>query len=224
MRYEMILFDLDDTLCDYRLAREEAKVKINKILVAHNIFPEDFWRLYHSHEPQFYRQFLENKLSLEVYRLRRFSYPLKALGFSSDLASEINQIYLNHANQEVQLFPDVPEVLNWLNGKIPFAILTNGPSDGQRMKLKSLGLEPICTHVFISEEIGYVKPASACFAAVEATCGVGKNILMVGDSLKDDYEGALNYGFDALFLNREQKPISEVKQIHTLTQLLTFLQ
>lgn len=69
-----VIFDLDDTLCDYKGAQELSKNAINCYLKCRNINTEDFWKRFESeHEKQFQR-YCSNEISLEQYRIERFSY------------------------------------------------------------------------------------------------------------------------------------------------------
>jgi hypothetical protein len=46
-----LIFDLDDTLCDYRQAMENAKQKVTNLLLEAGVEPFSFWQRYHQMEP-----------------------------------------------------------------------------------------------------------------------------------------------------------------------------
>ena len=88
--------------------------------------------------------------------------------------------------------------------RIRTAILTNGPSDGQRRKLKATGLGEHVDHVAIGEEIGVSKPLAQAYHSVVERFAVARgDALMVGDSPELDYDGALAAGLRALLLDRD---------------------
>jgi putative hydrolase of the HAD superfamily len=74
-------------------------------------------------------------------------------------------------------------------------------------------LHPICDGVpalglfqkrFISSELGFRKPSSDFYRAIVADLKVAAgNILMVGDGLENDVEGALSVGMNAVLVNRK---------------------
>lgn len=74
-------------------------------------------------------------------------------------------------------------------------------------------LHPICDGLsalglfqkrFISSELGFRKPSSDFYRAIVSDLKVeAENILMVGDGLKNDVEGALAVGMNAVLVNRK---------------------
>lgn len=74
-------------------------------------------------------------------------------------------------------------------------------------------LHPICDGVpalglfqkrFVSSELGFRKPSSDFYRAIVADVKVAaENILMVGDGLENDVEGALSVGMNAVLVNRK---------------------
>lgn len=217
-----VIFDLDDTLCDYKGAQELSKNAINCYLKCRNINTEDFWKRFESeHEKQFQR-YCSNEISLEQYRIERFSYD----GLNQADMANINNLYMKYANEKVKLFDDVNSVLKILAEKsIGTAILTNGPSDGQRRKLECLGLLNVGIKIFISSEIGYSKPDTACFKYVlDRLNTVAENVVMVGDSLKHDYEGAKAVGMHDVLLDRQNRvQRKDISVLHKLSELFDYI-
>ena len=67
--------------------------------------------------------------------------------------------------------------------------------------LHGLGLSDLCGDVFISSQVGWRKPATEFYRAIEARLGVAASeMLMIGDSLTNDYEGARQAGWQALLV------------------------
>ena len=52
-----IIFDLDDTLCDYSGAKERAIGELTKILDERNINSKMFWEKYKEIEPKLFEKF-----------------------------------------------------------------------------------------------------------------------------------------------------------------------
>ena len=86
----------------------------------------------------------------------------------------------------------------------------------------------------LSAEIGALKPEPAAFEAMERKLGLFPgNLAMVGDSWKDDVEGALEAGWTAIWVNREALPrpphdadalVYEVRNLNYLPELIQGLQ
>ena len=89
-----IIFDLDDTLCDYRKARENAKSRINEVLNAHGIDINVFWERFNRVNSRLFRQFADGAITRNEYRTRRFTDVLEGLNEKfGELTTELNHIY-----------------------------------------------------------------------------------------------------------------------------------
>ena len=229
MTIDTVLFDLDDTLCDQRAARWRAQQKISGLLTARGVSaPAAFWEDFDRSEPALFRQFADGEISKDDYRLGRFSRILPAHlpapltpADIARTAAEANTLYLDSANSDIELFDDALPALDRLDELgVRAAVFTNGPSDGQRRKLRALGLDRRITDIFISEELGHAKPAPESFAAVLTALGVTPDrVLMVGDSPDTDIAGAHAAGVQALLLNRHHPTLPHSDTLTTLREL-----
>ena len=93
-----IIFDLDDTLCDYQKAKENAKSHINEVLKTHGIDIDAFWNHFNLVEPVLFRQFADGSITRDEYRIRRFADVLQGSHEKSrELSSELN-LHLHSGN------------------------------------------------------------------------------------------------------------------------------
>jgi HAD superfamily hydrolase (TIGR01509 family) len=205
----LAIFDLDDTLIDFAATREIAYRRLAEHLDAQGIDSAAFGQVCPTMDRRLFASFEQGQLSRAEYRLRRFSEPLAAIGVvpESDLVQRLNKLFMDCVNDAPLLFDDVLLVLKRLRLlDIRTAILTNGPSDGQRRKLKATGLADCVDHVAIGEEIGFSKPSPAAFhSVVERFSLAHSEALMVGDSPELDYDAALRAGLEALLLDRHAR-------------------
>ena len=99
------------------------------------------------------------------------------------------------------------EALAEVAARHPVGLLTNGPSDIQRLKLVQAGLADAFGVVAISGEIGVGKPTPRVFEVVLERLGaVAANSVMVGDSWERDIEGALGAGMTAVWIADGRRP------------------
>ena len=200
-----IIFDLDDTLCDYRKAKENARPHINEVLKTFGIDIDEFWNRFNRVEPLLFRQFADRTIARDEYRIRRFADVLQdSHPRFLEISSELNQIYMQETNQKTELFYDTIPLMKALWSKhIEAVILTNGPSDGQRAKFKTLGLSRYIQRIYIGEEIGFSKPSREAFEFVLRDLDApASNVLMVGDSIENDIDGAEQAGIKAVLIDR----------------------
>ena len=222
-----IIFDLDDTLCDYQKAKENAKSHINIILKTLGIDIDPFWDHFNLVEPVLFRQFADGSIARGEYRIRRFADVLKgAHATSLEISSELNHIYMQETNHKMELFCDTIPLMKVLQAKaIKAAILTNGPSDGQRAKFTALALSRYIQRIYIGEEIGFSKPNRKAFELVlQDLNAAASDVVMVGDSIENDINGAEQVGIQAVLIDRGNR-YSEHSgtRIATLSELIKLL-
>lgn len=80
-------------------------------------------------------------------------------------------------------------------------LVTNGPSDLQRLKLDQAGLSSLFDAVVVSGEVGVGKPSEAIFAEVLHKLDTRpEDSLMVGDNWERDILGATNARMSAIWI------------------------
>ncbi len=103
------------------------------------------------------------------------------------------------------------------------AILTNGVVDVQKNKVSNLDIESKIDKVFYARENneGYEKPEKQCFINVVDYFGCElSETIMIGDSYNNDYQGAINIGIQALWLNDTESDISISRLSSSLKYIL----
>lgn len=206
---KLVIFDLDDTLINFVATRAAAHCELAKLLELEGIDAEAYLRACTQVDRPLFSQFEQGRLTRQEYRVRRFTDPFGLIGLAprNDLVERLNTLFMDVVNDRPQVFDDVRPVLAALRGAgVRTAILTNGPSDGQRRKVKATGLEHDVDHIAIGEELGYSKPLPQAFHHVlERFALPPGEALMVGDSPALDYDGARSAGLDALLLDRDER-------------------
>lgn len=128
----------------------------------------------------------------------------------------------------LKLFPEVPEVLSALRGRFRLGIISNGPSDLQRYKLRLFELERNFDPIVISGEVGVAKPSVEIFRyALERAQVSAGEALYVGDSPVYDIAGAKGAGMMMAWVNRnglptgnlEMKPDVMVRDLRELVRI-----
>lgn len=163
-------------------------------------------------------------INLEEVRLRAFQETLRVIKRPNDeLAKYLNEIYLKHRFEDIELYEDVIPTLNTLKNKYTLGILSNGNSYPELC-----GLNEMFQFTVFSQDYGIEKPDPLIFeiALKEANC-TKQQIIHIGDSLETDIAGANKAGVHCVWLNREQKKnTTNLKinyEITSLSELLEFL-
>jgi putative hydrolase of the HAD superfamily len=111
----------------------------------------------------------------------------------------------------------------------------DAPQDGARRLVLGIAsnfdsrLEAVCSGLpplagcplFISSRLGHRKPAAAFFRAVEARLGLKPyELLLVGDDLANDYQGALAAGWRAILVDRDDR-FEGTRRVRSLMELVS---
>jgi putative hydrolase of the HAD superfamily len=141
-----------------------------------------------------------------------------------DLAKAIDREWWDYA--EVTLYPDVLPVLQELKARnLKLGIISNGLESDIEYVMKKVNLKG-----FFDVEVGVdtfkcMKPDREIFIKTLKMLGVSpKEALFVGDSLENDYRGAVNAGMKALLIDRNNRVSNcEAQIIRSFWELLRFL-
>jgi HAD superfamily hydrolase (TIGR01549 family) len=222
-----VVFDLDDTLCDYADAKRRALEQVCAEVCAASLDADAFLQAYKLMEPSLFTQFARGSLSRDEYRRKRFSDPLFPSVVTDAFLRRLNEKYMCVANEDVRLFDETEQVIGLLrtHGCV-CAVLTNGPSDGQRKKMQRAGLVDLIPRAFVSEEIGSAKPQPEAFIAVAQALGHRPDqMIMVGDSIEDDVRAAEAVGMVGVLVDRHRRHESfKGLRVHDLRGLLAIIQ
>jgi putative hydrolase of the HAD superfamily len=163
--------------------------------------------------------------NLEKIRLEAFKQTLKDIGRPNDvLATHLNNVYLKHRFEDVELYSDVLPTLEALRKNFVIGLLSNGNNYPERC-----GLEGIFQFVIFSQDYNVEKPDPGIFkiALEKAGCSE-KEMLHVGDSLEIDIAGAKTAGIKSVWLNRQKakaNPSFQIDyEISSLSELLQIVE
>jgi 2-haloalkanoic acid dehalogenase type II len=162
--------------------------------------------------------------NLEAVRLEAFKATLVEAGRpDDDLAAHLNDVYLRHRFEDIELYEDVLPALNELKKRYSLGLLSNGNSYPERC-----GLEGMFHFIVFSQDCGIEKPDPLfyCIAIERAGC-TEEELLHVGDSLENDVIGAAVAGIRSVWLNRDNvsadpaiKVDYEIRSLSELPELL----
>ena len=150
------------------------------------------------------------------------------LGISYD-AEKFSARYLKNLGKCSDLVEGAEEMIRALAPAYRMGLVTNGLADVQRPRLEGSTLKEFFEVVVISEEIGVAKPDPRFFDVAFERMGQPEKsaVLVIGDSVTSDIQGAFNYGLDACRFNPRGLPADErfpvVKEISAWAELTEWL-
>lgn len=199
-RYDVVLFDADNTLFDFDAAEAQA---LDLTLAEYGYPVDDKSRnCYLAVNRDLWERFDRGEVKREWLVVERFAALQRALGGHHDPA-EMNTFYLARLAEAGCLLPGAEELCRALVPSCTLAIVTNGVASAQRGRFDRSPLKELIPWLFISEEVGYQKPQRQFFDAVLSAMSLppSARIVVVGDSLTADILGAVNAGLDSIWYN-----------------------
>ena len=116
---------------------------------------------------------------------------------------ELRRSFRETRPRHVTLYDEVVASLEELAGDFRLGVVTNGPSDLQRLKLAATGLDRRFSTVVISGELGHGKPSPEPFLEAVRLLDVPiEATVMVGDSVTRDVAGAHGAGMRVVRIDR----------------------
>lgn len=199
-----IFFDLDDTLYERSVPFINTCRRLNIGGGSETLFKRAFYTCVKRAD----EVFLDSQRGIitmeEMYIYRyRMGFMDVGIELSDDEALEFQRVY-SVMQKDIVLSEGIPELLDFCRERYSgIGIITNGPGQHQRDKLKILGLDrwvdPALT--VISGDEGIDKPDPEIFLRAQKRCaGSADEIIMVGDVYEKDIEPALALGWRGVLL------------------------
>ena len=202
-----ILFDLDDTLFDHTRASRIALAAIHAAHaddVSFDIFAQEHARVLEV----YHRRFLRGELTLDQARTARMIELFAAfeIAINTPDALAIAALYRREHQGNRVLVEGARDLLEALQQQTQLGIVTNNATAEQIEKLRALNIAHFFDTIVISEDVGVTKPDKRIFEiALERLGARPTEVVMVGDSLSADIEGATNAGIASVWLNRKNE-------------------
>jgi len=233
----LILFDLDDTLCDYGAAR------LQRLKIAFSLHqqPNGVPRLGElpALADERLERIVQESIAMQPHGADHFPVIMAKYGITSEQAvAAAIRWYRSHPFHNLKLFPDAVPTVQALrvggadgrHSRPPaIGIVTNGPAEVQREKIRLLNLLDVVDFVVISGEFGTWKPDRLIFEEALRLGGAdARDAVFIGDSIDHDMIGAAQAGIRTVWLDRGSmqwptKLAASDRVVQSLTDLLPIL-
>ncbi len=194
---DLVLLDLDDTLCDYASARSlRLRLAFDRAL---GYLPK---------RPEIdLDQLVAESIAIHPHGIDHFHELLARYDAATpEGVASAQQWYRTNRFHGLKLFEDAVETLLALRSASParrIGMITNGPTETQHAKIDLLGIRAHFDFIIVSEEFGVPKPEAAIF---EEALRLGRaepdRSVFIGDSPEHDIAGAHNAGIRSVWMNR----------------------
>lgn len=197
-----ILWDVDGTLLSFKKAEAAAIRKCFEIFALGPCTDEMIGR-YSRINDGYWKRLERGEITKEALLRERFVEFFAGEGVLCGDPDGFNREYQVRLGDTICFNDDGYEVIKALKGRVRQYAVTNGTKIAQDRKLKRSGLEALFDGIFISDVVGFEKPAPEFFHHVfrHAEPCEKNEMLIVGDSLTSDIRGGNNAGIRTCWYN-----------------------
>ena len=200
-KIKAITFDLDDTFWDVKPVLINAEMKTRKFI--EDKIGKLEWGSWEEFKQIREKLIIEDaSYEFDVGKLRKKLLLMKIQERVSDeeTANELSesafQLFFQERNK-VEFFPSVLDEIEKLSQIYKLGCLTNGNAN-----IEIIGISKFFKFNISSKDVKANKPSKNHFQEAKNLFGVNKNeILHIGDHPINDMQGAIDYGFKALWFN-----------------------
>lgn len=229
MDYKVIIFDLDDTILDFKAGEKKGLKTVFDTFQIAPLSYEDWVTTYLKINADIWQQ-IELGETAQPLLNQRFSKTFAQ--FSQDIdGKQAEAVYRQVLDANDVVIPGAKALLRQLKQAGYYLVVgTNGKTKTQYNRLALTGFDDYFDEVVISQEIGHVKPSRSFFEHIFRLYQKHdkSEFLMIGDTLTSDIQGANLSGIDSIWvdhgsqssdLSKSYQPtyrVSDLSQIKTL--------
>lgn len=212
-KYEVLVFDFDYTLFDYEATEQVAiKAAFEKL----NLPYEDrYWAMFKRINRRIWADSdRDRRIDKTALRIERFRLLFDQLGIedAEGRAHEASEAYITASEYGV-LIEGVQDTILQLADRYSLAIASSGLSSPRIEKLRNSPISDAFDVTMFREQFDEdsIKPHHNFFDKIAANYRVSREkILFIGDSMREDIQGAKNAGFSTVFFNYFHLPEREI--------------
>jgi len=206
MKHRLFLFDLDDTLLDFKASEQLSFDRTLRALGVHTL-PDGLFAGYQAINMALWRAFEAGTVSKDFLKVERFRRTFAAHALDLD-PQEASALYLESLSNTVVLIEGAQQLCETLAGIGEVGIITNGVDAIQHRRIASSALHAHVSFVATSEACGHAKPDSRFFdyTVRMARSFAPHETVIVGDRLDADILGANRFGIESCWFNPGRLP------------------
>lgn len=203
-RIKHLLLDLDHTLWDTEGNAREVLLRLYALWDLEGKYAggfPDFFNAYIAANDQLWLELQKGGITIEQIRLQRFE---ECIGQRLDhtaiegMAADFMRL-MERAPLSME---GATDTLRTLRQHYTLSVCTNGRTSTQAAKLRAASLDKLIDNLFVSDNIGALKPQPQFFNAVLQRLGATpQECVMVGDNPLTDIGGAIDAGIPTIWFN-----------------------
>lgn len=219
-----VLIDIDDTIFDFEKC---SKNSFLKTLEKFNLkFKEEDFSYFNKVNDILWTKQKLGEINIKKVFIKR-DY-LMGKYFNLNIEKGLfNDLFVKFLYDEIEMVDGIEDLLLYLSDKYKIFTASNGIYKMQENRLKKSNLDKYFDKIFVSDKIGFEKPDKKFFQKImDLTKFSNDDLIMIGDSIKSDIIGAKNSKIKSIYLNKEDKKISDKNftyQVKNLSEIKKIL-
>lgn len=200
MTIDTVFIDLDNTLLDFYATEDHI---LGEALSRHGIAPTpEVVARYQDINVAQWLLLEQGKIGIDEVGVSRFARLIEEFGYSADVKA-LSDTYEHLMENACFLVPGAEALLQALSEHYRLCLVTNGMGEVQHNRIRNCGLEGYFDEIFVSSDLGCVKPNPDFFEACFKVLGniEVKNCVMIGDGLNADMRGGIQMGMRTIWFN-----------------------
>ena len=222
-RIKTLLLDADGTLLDFN--RSEAEALRETFSELNYPFDENTHAVYHRNNDACWKALERGEITRDDLKVLRFQRTFSELGIDGD-AALTTKTYEGNLSKYAFPYEGAEDLCRKLAKKYNLYIVTNGLKHVQTARMVQTQFPQIVKGIYISEDVGYAKPAAEFFDRIFSDHPELKReeTMIVGDSLSGDILGGNQASIYTCWLNSEGTPRPEDLRIDAEISHITQLE
>jgi len=220
-KYKWLLFDADNTFLDFATASKKSLFTTCKNYDVK--CDENIYKTYKVENAKVWESFENNEITALELRSLRFAKFFSAIDVKGIDPFEFNVQFLQNLVEVSEAYDGAIHFLENLKHQYTLSVITNGLKEVQRPRINRLKMNHIFESIIVSDEIGVAKPDIKFFEHSYNTISnppPKSEVLVIGDNLKSDIQGGINFGVDTCWISHENENNSSIEPTYSVNNLL----
>lgn len=224
-----IFFDADNTIIDHKECEKQALLAMFRGIGVE--YKEEYQNVFRPLDRSLWDSVAQgiNPVPKEEIAVYRFKVLFEKIGVEFDDYSRANELFKEGLVSSSALMEHAEEIVRYLHEKkYKLYVVTNGKVNLQRPRVMNSKIAEYIADIIVSEEVGADKPSPEMFCVLLKRADLApEEVIMVGDSLDKDIQGAHNARIRAIWFNQDGYindtgivPEYEIKSLLEIKKLL----
>lgn len=202
-----IFFDADNTLVNHKECEKQALQAVFQGIGVE--YKEEYQTVFRPLDRKLWDSVANgtNPVSRDKVAEYRFQLLFEQIGIAYQNYGKANKLFKEGLANSTALMEHTEEIMQYLHEKnYKLYVVTNGRINLQRPRVMNSKIAKYVSDIIVSEEVGADKPNPKIFNVLLNKADLKpEEVVMIGDSLDKDIQGAHNAGMQAIWFNGEKQ-------------------